>query len=103
MKEQFKKPDFIFLTVTAAILILGILILSSASALLSQSKFHDSYYLIKHQLLMGILPGLFLGFLAYKVPLGFIRKVAPFALLATVFFLILVVAKLFRKASTASA
>jgi len=51
----------------AALLVLGTLILSSASATLAQTKFNNSYYLLVHQLTRGILPGLILGFVAYKL------------------------------------
>lgn len=90
IKERSEKPDFILLAAVTAAVILGVLILSSASALLSQSKYHDSYYLIRHQLIMGIFPGVAAGILAYKVPLRFMRKWAPFLLLMCVSLLILV-------------
>jgi cell division protein FtsW len=90
LKEQLKNPDYVLLAAATTMLILGILILSSASALLSQSRFHDSYYLIKHQLLHGILPGLILGLIAYKIPLGFLRKFAPLLLLGTAGLLLLI-------------
>jgi len=63
MKENLVKPDFILLGAAASILVLGILILSSASAFLAQSRYHDSYYLLKHQILLGVIPGLVLGFI----------------------------------------
>lgn len=89
-KEQLKNPDFVLLGIAATAVVLGVLILSSASAMMAQAKFHYSYYLIKHQIVMGILPGLILGFLAYKTPLGFIRKIAPLMLLGATFLLILI-------------
>lgn len=73
-----KKPDYILLACAGAILSLGILILSSASAFLSELKYDDSYYLLKHQLLMGILPGIFFGFIACKFPIEWIRKISPY-------------------------
>jgi len=90
INEQSKKPDLILAAVITMALVLGILILSSASATLSQSKFNDSYYLIKHQLALGIIPGIFLGFLAYKIPLEFLRKIALLLLLVAIFLLALV-------------
>jgi cell division protein FtsW len=90
IKEQFKNPDFILLGAVAAAVILGVLILSSASALLSQSKYQDSYYLIRHQLLLGIIPGLIAGVIAYKIPIEFLRKGAIFLLLASVVLLLLI-------------
>jgi len=90
MSSDLKKPDKILLASVAAALILGILVLSSASALLSQTKFHDSYYLIKHQLVMGIIPGILLGMLAYKIPLEFMRRFSFYLLLGAALLLLLV-------------
>jgi cell division protein FtsW len=90
LKEQAKSPDLVLLAAVAAILVLGVLILSSASAQFSQSKYDDSYYLISHQLLMGILPGLVLGAAAYKIPLNFLRKSALYLLLGSIVLLTLI-------------
>jgi len=89
-KEQLKNPDFILLAAVATAAVLGVLILSSASALLSQSKYHDSYYLIRHQFMLGIIPGLIAAVAAYKVPMGYLRKGAPFLLLVSVLLLLLI-------------
>jgi cell division protein FtsW len=84
MRENNQKLDFILLSAVAAVVVLGILILSSASAFLSQAKYHDSYYLLKHQLLFGVLPGLLLGLLAFKIPVDWLRKFAPYLMALTV-------------------
>jgi len=88
--EIKKNPDYFLLVTVATLLVLGILILSSASAILSQAKFHDSYYLLTHQITRGILPGIVLGFIAYKCNLEKIRQLAPLFLLITIGFLALV-------------
>jgi cell division protein FtsW len=90
IKEQSKNPDFILLGAVATAVILGVLILSSASALLSQSKYQDSYYLIRHQLLLGIIPGLIAAAIAYKFPIDFLRKGAIFFLLTSVVLLLMI-------------
>ncbi len=69
-----KRPDLVLLAAVAALLLLGVLILSSASALKSQAEFGDSYYYLRHQIIMGILPGLLAGLVAYFIPLEFLRK-----------------------------
>ncbi|MCU0653005.1 MAG: putative lipid II flippase FtsW [Candidatus Pacebacteria bacterium] len=89
-KDQAKKPDLVLLASVGAMLLLGILILSSASASLSQFKYDDSYYLIVHQLLMGIFPGLVFGFVAYKIPMEIVRRFALPLLAASVLFLIMI-------------
>jgi len=55
-------------------LLLGVLIISSASALMSQMRFGDSYVYLRHQVLLGILPGLILGLVTYLVPLNFFER-----------------------------
>jgi cell division protein FtsW len=89
-QEQTRKPDFVLLAVVVIVLLLGAMILSSASAMMAQVKYGDSYYLIRHQLIFGILPGLLAGFLAYKIPLSYIRKLAPPLLLISIVLLFLV-------------
>jgi len=89
-KDQLKNPDFILLAAVTAALVFGVLILSSASALLSQSKYHDSYYLIRHQLFFGIIPGLIAGMVAYRISIKYLRKGAPLLLLISVILLLLI-------------
>lgn len=89
-QEQAQKPDFILLAAVAAALLLGVMILSSASATMAQVKYGDSYYLIRHQLIFGVLPGLLAGVLAYKIPLSWMRKLAPPLLLISIVLLFLI-------------
>lgn len=60
--SRSSSPDYAFVIFLAALVIFGLVMLASASSDLSQSKFGDSYYFLKHQILFGILPGL-AGFL----------------------------------------
>jgi len=76
-----KKPDIFLLGVSAVLVVLGILILASVSASYSEEKFGTTYYFLKHQVVWGLLPGLILGFLAFRIKLEFIKKWIPLALL----------------------
>ncbi len=76
-----KRPDYILLGTIIALIVLGILILSSVSASLSQEKFGNTYYFLSHQLIFGFLPGLILAFFAFKTPIVLLKKWAPLALL----------------------
>lgn len=76
-----KHPDYILLGATLVLMVLGILILSSVSASLSQEKFGNTYYFLNHQLLFGFLPGLILAFLFFWLPTDFFKKWAPLMLL----------------------
>jgi cell division protein FtsW len=69
-----KQPDFIFLGVSVFLIVFGIFILASVSASLGQEKFGDVYYFLRRHLFFGIIPGIFLGFLAFKIPLSFFKK-----------------------------
>ena len=89
-REQAQKPDLVLLAAVAVALLLGAMILSSASAMMAQVKYGDSYYLIRHQLIFGVLPGLLAGILAYKIPLSWARKFAPPLLLVSVALLFLI-------------
>ncbi len=69
-----KQPDYILLGLVGFLLALGIVILASVSASFSFNKFGDTYYLLRHQILLGLIPGLVLGFLAFKINLSKIKK-----------------------------
>ena len=84
------QPDYVLLVVTLILIVLGILILASVSAPLSQQRFGNTYYFLNHQLLFGLLPGIILAFLAFKFPLDFLKKRAPFLLLINLILLSLV-------------
>ncbi|KPJ71451.1 hypothetical protein AMJ50_02085 [Parcubacteria bacterium DG_74_3] len=85
-----RKPDYILLGVSLILIAFGILILSSASASISQERFGQSYYFLNHQLLFGLLPGVILGFLAFKIELSFLKKQAPILILINLFLMLMV-------------
>ncbi len=90
MPKTSKRPDYILLGVVAFLIIFGILILASISASFSFKKFGDTYLLLRHQILWGLIPGLILGFLAYRINLSLIKKWAPLLLLGNLVLLIMV-------------
>jgi len=73
-----KHPDYILAFIILIFLILGVLILYSVSAPISQERFGNSFYYLKRQLLLGFLPGLILGFFFFQIPLNSLRKMTPF-------------------------
>lgn len=56
------RPDYIFLFCLIILTVFGFAMLSSASSDLGKIKFNDTYYYLEHQLLYGLIPGVF-GFL----------------------------------------
>jgi len=85
-----KHPDYVLLTAIGSLLALGILILSSVSASFSFEKSGDTYYFLKHQLIFGLLPGLALGYLAFRINLSALKKWSPVLLLFTFLLMIAV-------------
>jgi len=84
-----KNLDYSLFTIIAIIVIAGIVILSSVSAAFAFKQYGDTYYFLKHQILFGLLPGLLLGFLAYKIKLSLFKKWSgPFLLFALIMMLL---------------
>ena len=85
-----KKTDLILLGTVTILLTFGALIIASVSASLSQIRFGTTYYYLNHQLFFGLIPGIILGFTAYKINLALIKKWAPLLFLFNIIVLILV-------------
>ncbi len=74
MKSRFNY--FLFFLVVF-MLAFSFLFLACLSSLSSLQKFGNTYYYLTHQLVFGLLLGLVLGTIAYKIPLAFLKKWAP--------------------------
>ncbi|HUT22149.1 MAG TPA: putative lipid II flippase FtsW [Candidatus Bipolaricaulota bacterium] len=59
-KTSYHRPDYILIGLFGAILLFGLIILTSASSAAGFEKFNDSYHFIKQQLFHGFLPGIVL-------------------------------------------
>jgi cell division protein FtsW len=71
-----RHPDFFLLGLVFILVVFGLVILSSASSDLGKTKWNDSYYFLKHQLLYGLSLGI-VGFLfAYFIPYQNFKKIA---------------------------
>jgi len=90
MARNSKHPDYILIGTILILLTLGILILSGVSAALSQEKFGNTFFFLKHQLLFGLVPGLILAFILFKIRLDFLKKWSPILLLINIVFVGLV-------------
>ncbi|MBZ9571945.1 cell division protein FtsW [Patescibacteria group bacterium] len=69
--------DYALVGITVSLLVLGVLIISSVSASVSQERFGQTLYYLKHQVLLGILPGVILAIVFLKIPLNFLKKRVP--------------------------
>ncbi len=61
-KDHVGSPDWVLLSVFGFLMIFGLMALSSAGAAVGFKSFHDTYWYVKHQILLGLLPGLVLFF-----------------------------------------
>lgn len=98
MKQNFKKifirlvlgkdtnsPDWGIMVALGLLLLFGLVMLSSAGAAEGFKNFDDSYWHIKHQLLFGVLPGIFLFLFFLRFDYKKLKKLAtPFLLVAIV-------------------
>ncbi|MDD5251362.1 MAG: putative peptidoglycan glycosyltransferase FtsW [Patescibacteria group bacterium] len=86
------QPDYVFMALAAAWLLIGLVVLTSASGPTAIQKFQDAYYYVRHQLLVGILPGLVAFAVTASVDYRTWRRWAtPFFALAVVLLLLVFV------------
>lgn len=90
MRNKTNPPDYIFLSLIGILTLFGLIALASASAVVSYEKFGSSFYLVRHQLIFGLLPGLILFFIALRIPYTVWRKLAVPFLIIIIALLVLV-------------
>lgn len=92
MSARANAPDYVFLSLVGVLVLFGMIVLSSASSVVSYEKFGSSFYLVRHQILFGLLPGIILFLGMIRIPYGRWRKLAlpffAFALLLLILVLI---------------
>jgi cell division protein FtsW len=71
------KPDYTFFVLLAVMLVVGFIVLTSASAPLGAQKFHDGFHYVKRQFLFGLLPGLVAFFVASRIDYRHFRRFWP--------------------------
>ncbi|MFO7807528.1 MAG: putative lipid II flippase FtsW [Candidatus Moraniibacteriota bacterium] len=74
--KTLKKSDPILLAIILTLLIFGLVMLSSAGVVTSDTRYGDPYHLFKRQFFLGVIPGLILFFIAQKINYRFWRKVS---------------------------
>ncbi|MBI4239595.1 putative lipid II flippase FtsW [Candidatus Uhrbacteria bacterium] len=73
---RYGKPDYIFLASFFILLTIGLIMLSSASVVVSYKKFDNSSYYLIHQILFGLLPGLALFTLFSRIDYHILKRFA---------------------------
>ncbi len=90
MNRTRSAADRAFLGLLAGLVLLGLILLTSASWPLGYEKFADGYYFLKHQLIFGVLVGVVGFVIAYRIPYSFFRHFAPHMLIISIILLLLV-------------
>jgi cell division protein FtsW len=84
------EPDYVLITVTSILVLFGLLMLMSASSVISYQKFNSSYYLFWHQILSGFLPGIIIFWICSKIDFKVWKKFAFFMLIFSILLLLAV-------------
>ncbi len=84
------KPDYVFIGLVGAIIVFGLIMLSSASSAVAYEKFGDNYWYVKHQIIFGLLPGLAAFFVIAGTDYRKLKKYALPFLAASIVLLLLV-------------
>lgn len=84
------QPDYILIVTLSILIIFGLVILSSASVVISQEAFKESYYFLKHQLFYSLPLGLLCFFVFQRISYKHWQKFAFPLLLISLFLLALV-------------
>jgi len=88
--KRWFKGDQVFLFYFFILVIFGLFVLTSASFFVACSRFNDCYFYLKHQLVAGFLPGLFLfSFFSFFDYHRFKKISLPLLLLSVVFLIFL--------------
>jgi cell division protein FtsW len=75
-KQANKKADPILLGLIFILLFFGLVMISSAGVVISETRFDDPYHLFKRQLFLGVLPGLLIFFIVQRINYRFWKKVS---------------------------
>lgn len=84
---RFHQPDYTLIFAVLALVILGLAILSSASVVISQENFNESYHYLKHQLFYGLPLGLLCFLVFQRINYHYWQKLAFLLLLIGIIFL----------------
>ena len=81
MKKHF---NYYLLSLVAFLVIFSFVFLACLTALVSLQRFGNTNYYLFHQLKSGLLPGIILGLLAYKISLHSLKKWSPVLLILNI-------------------
>ncbi|MFH1711992.1 MAG: FtsW/RodA/SpoVE family cell cycle protein, partial [Patescibacteria group bacterium] len=89
-RVETKQIDKTFLLLVGGVTLLGLIVLASASTPTGFERFGDSHYFLKHQIFLGLIPGIIAFVITFTVPYTFWRTYAFPMLLISILLLVLV-------------
>jgi cell division protein FtsW len=90
VRRRRRRSDLIVVFCTIFLVVVGLVMLASASSNLGKIRFDDTYHYLKHQLMFGVTFGLIGFFLASKIYYRFYEKIAVILILVGLGLLLLV-------------
>ncbi|MFH0854300.1 MAG: putative peptidoglycan glycosyltransferase FtsW [bacterium] len=88
--DKSHSPDYSFIITAGAIILFGLIMLSSAGVAISYKQFNDGYYFLKHQITFGLMPGIFLFYVLSRIDYKVWKKFAFLILIFSIAMLLLV-------------
>jgi len=85
-----KRPDYVLMILIGIFVFFGFLMLSSATAPYATVEHGDSYHYVKNQFIRGLLPGIFLFWLFYRLDYHLLRRHSNKIFFVTIILLLLV-------------
>jgi len=89
LKDKSESPDLLIIMVVVTLLIIGLVMILSASSVRSYNLYGDSYYLFRYQLIWAVI-GIIAMFIFMNIDYHIYKKFAKYILLITAIFLVLV-------------
>lgn len=83
-------PDYSFIIAAGALILFGLVMLSSAGVALAYKDYSDGFYFLKHQIAFGLIPGLFLFYVLSRIDYKIWKKFAFPMLIFSILLLLLV-------------
>lgn len=81
---EFGQPDYKFMLFLSILLVFGLVVLTSASSVIAYARYNNSYYLLIKQILIGLIPGLILGYILSRYQYQKLRGLAQWLLIISV-------------------
>ena len=85
-----KQQDYILLSVVFILLLVGIIMISSAGAFYAEHRFEDQYFFLKRQFLSGLIPGLIIMLILGNIDYRKLRKFSVLFFLISLALLVMV-------------